>query len=353
MPEGTIGVTAMSGDAAGALATIQDLERRGVPAAWLTSGGGGGDSLTLFAAAAATTERVLLGSCIVTTWPRHPVIVAQQAQVIANLSGGRFRLGVGPGHAQGMSNTYGADYRTPLTNLREYITIAKTLLTTGAVEFEGSMYRANAKIAAPSQGVSVMSSALRPRSFELCGEVADGAISWVCPRRVPTGHCPPGDAARRGEGRPSGAAVDRPHPRVRPRRRGRGPRRRTRATLELPAFAVLSAHVRRVRFPGGGRARDVERGNARRRGDLGQRGAGGRAHRGAVRLGHGGTDRARPSRPGATGTARESARSNCWRRSPLRVESGLAHTYHRLAAGGYSQARDTGRKSWQPRERSS
>ncbi len=181
MPEGTIGVTAMSGDAAGALATIQDLDRRGVPAAWLTSGGGGGDSLTLFAAAAATTERVLLGSCIVTTWPRHPVIVAQQAQVIANLSGGRFRLGVGPGHAQGMSNTYGADYRTPLTNLREYITIAKTLLTTGAVEFEGSMYRANAKIAAPSQGVPVMASALRPRSFELCGEVADGTISWVCP----------------------------------------------------------------------------------------------------------------------------------------------------------------------------
>ena len=29
--------------------------------------------------------------------------------------------------------------------------------------------------------VPVMASALRPTSFELCGEVADGAISWVCP----------------------------------------------------------------------------------------------------------------------------------------------------------------------------
>jgi alkanesulfonate monooxygenase SsuD/methylene tetrahydromethanopterin reductase-like flavin-dependent oxidoreductase (luciferase family) len=27
-----------------------------------------------------------------------------------------------------------------------------------------------------------MGSALRPRSFELCGELADGAISWMCPR---------------------------------------------------------------------------------------------------------------------------------------------------------------------------
>ena len=181
MPDQTIGVAAMGGDVKQVLATIQDFERRGIRAAWLTSGGGGGDNLTIFSAAAATTESILLGSCIVTTWPRHPVTAVQQVQVISGLSEGRFRFGIGPGHAQGMRNTYGADYRTPLTNLREYITIAKTLLDTGAVEFEGRIYHANASLPAPVPGVPVMASALRPRSFELCGEVADGAISWVCP----------------------------------------------------------------------------------------------------------------------------------------------------------------------------
>ena len=30
--------------------------------------------------------------------------------------------------------------------------------------------------------VPVMASALRPKSYELCGELSDGAISWMCPR---------------------------------------------------------------------------------------------------------------------------------------------------------------------------
>jgi F420-dependent oxidoreductase-like protein len=181
MLERTIGVAAMGGNATQVLSTIQDLEQRGMPAAWLTSGGGGGDNLTLFAAAAATTERILLGSCIVTTWPRHPVAAVQQVQVIAGLSNGRFRFGIGPGHRQGMTSTFGADYRTPLTNLREYVTIAKSLLDTGAVEFDGKIYHASAKLPAPVPEVPVLVSALRPRSFELCGEISDGAISWVCP----------------------------------------------------------------------------------------------------------------------------------------------------------------------------
>ena len=181
MSEKTIGLAVMGGDSNAVLERIEDAEERGVHAAWLTVGSANLDGVTLMAAAAARTERILLGTCIVPIWGRHPVAAAQQTQVAAQLSGNRFRFGVGPSHVRAMGTVFGADYRTPLTALREYVAVVKTLLETGAIEFEGSVYRASVALPAPVPGVPVMASALRPKSYELCGEVADGAISWVSP----------------------------------------------------------------------------------------------------------------------------------------------------------------------------
>ena len=89
----TIGVAVTARRPSEALEQVRKLERLGVSAAWLTSGGGGGDSIAVLAAAAAETERILLGTSIVQTWSRHPVALAQQVQVVADLAPGRFRLG--------------------------------------------------------------------------------------------------------------------------------------------------------------------------------------------------------------------------------------------------------------------
>ena len=146
MGAGTIGLAVMGGDSNAVLARIEDSEERGIDAAWLTVGGASLDGVTLMAAAGARTERILLGTCIVPTWGRHPVAAAQQVQVAAQLSGNRFRFGIGPSHVRPMTTVFGADYRTPLTALREYLTVTRTLLHTGAVEFEGSIYRANVSL---------------------------------------------------------------------------------------------------------------------------------------------------------------------------------------------------------------
>ena len=177
-----VGVAVTGATVAQAIDGIRDLERRGIPAAWMTMGGSGGtDPVTTFAAAAVQTEQIKLGTSIIPTWPRHPVIAAQQALAIAQLAPGRFRLGVGPSHQQSIERTYGLRFQTPLTNLREYLIIAKSLMHQGQVEFDGRHYHAHTSVSLPAPDVPVMASALRPRSFELCGELADGAISWVCP----------------------------------------------------------------------------------------------------------------------------------------------------------------------------
>jgi len=181
MDQRRIGVAVSAPDSGAVLDGMEKAEAMGIPAAWLTTGGAGLDALTLFAAAAVRTQRIMLGTSITPIFPRHPVAVAQQVQVIAQLAPNRFRLGVGPSGRAGMEQVFGVNYHAPLGHLREYLRILKALLQQGAVDFDGRYYQAHAKIAAPVD-VPVMASALGQKAYQLCGAEADGAISWVCPR---------------------------------------------------------------------------------------------------------------------------------------------------------------------------
>jgi F420-dependent oxidoreductase-like protein len=174
-----IGVTLQAQNVSEGLTAIKRAEAAGVDSVWLTSGGGGGDSLTVLALAARETEKIKLGTAIVPTWPRHPIVIAQQTHVIAQLAPGRFRLGIGSSHQAGMERSYGVRWRRPLSQVREYVIVLRLLLGEGSVDFEGRFVTARAQM--PPVDVPVMISALREGSFKLAGELADGAISWVCP----------------------------------------------------------------------------------------------------------------------------------------------------------------------------
>ena len=181
MGQNRIGLAAFGPDTRTVLGTIEEAEKLGIQAAWLATGGAGRDGPTLLSAAAVRTSKIMLGTSIVPTFPRHPIVVAQQAQVIAQLAPGRFRLGIGPSHKPTLTQMFGTDFKGPLGHVSEYLHILKDLLNGGAVDHDGRYYQAHAKIEAPID-VPIMSSALRPGAFELAGAEAAGAISWVCPR---------------------------------------------------------------------------------------------------------------------------------------------------------------------------
>ena len=181
MTEKIVGIVNVPGGPRAIVDGIKDLEEAGIPAVWLTTGAPGPDALTIFAAAAAVTDSIKMGTAITPTWGQHPVYSAQQIQVIANLAPGRLRFGVGPSGKGGMIKTYGADFRQPVTNMREFIQVAKSLLQSGEVDFDGSQYRAKARITPSIPDVPIIGSALGTGAFRACGEVADGAISWLCP----------------------------------------------------------------------------------------------------------------------------------------------------------------------------
>jgi alkanesulfonate monooxygenase SsuD/methylene tetrahydromethanopterin reductase-like flavin-dependent oxidoreductase (luciferase family) len=174
-----VGVVIQNPDPAAAVDLIIEAERQGIPAAWMTTGGTQADALTLFAGAAVQTRRIMLGSAIIPTWPRNPVFIAQQVQAREALAPGRLRLGIGPSTEAAM-RPFGVQFRTPLTQLREYLTVLRALLHEGSVDFTGRLVQARARIARPIQ-TPVLASALQASAFALCGELSDGAISWVCP----------------------------------------------------------------------------------------------------------------------------------------------------------------------------
>ncbi len=180
MADKIIGVAIPAPDPQSVLSSIRRAEEMGVNAAWMTSGGDVGDALTVFAAAAAQTESILLGTSIMRSWTRHPIVAARQAQTIAGIAPGRIRLGIGPSHKGSMTQTFGVDFTEPLGHLKEYIQILTGLSHEGKIDFDGRHYSAHFAMSAPTN-VPVMASALRTASFEACGELADGAISWVCP----------------------------------------------------------------------------------------------------------------------------------------------------------------------------
>ncbi len=180
-----IGIATNRGDAASRLDLIKRADALRIPTVWLTQAGLGADTLSLFAAAATQTGRVVFGTAIVPIWPHHPLAMAQQAVAVASLAPGRLRLGLGTG-GPGITQIYGIPYDHPLGHLREYITVLKTIFEKGQIDFDGQYYKAHARLGTRDYPLSkldvpVLASALRRRSFVLCGEIADGALSWVCP----------------------------------------------------------------------------------------------------------------------------------------------------------------------------
>jgi F420-dependent oxidoreductase-like protein len=180
VPNLVVGVHVAAPTAAATVEGIVAAEEAGIDCAWLTSGGVRPDPFAVFAAAAGRTSHIRFGTSIVPILPRHPLAMAQGAIAVDSLAPGRLRLGIGPSHRPGMVDDFGLPFERPLEYLREYVHVLRELFATGKVSHEGPRITARGQAAGPA-AVEVLASALRPNAFRLCGEITDGAISWVCP----------------------------------------------------------------------------------------------------------------------------------------------------------------------------
>ena len=175
-----IGLIVNGTNAATAIKTIVASEAVGVQQIWMTNIPWSPDVLTTFAAAAIKTSRIRLGTSILPTYPRHPVVLAQQVLALHDIAQDPLRLGIGPSHRAIIEDIYGLPQTKPLVHLREYVKVLHSILWEGKVDHHGEFF--NIVIEFPSKAqIPVLISTLGRKAFELAGEVADGALSWMCP----------------------------------------------------------------------------------------------------------------------------------------------------------------------------
>ena len=171
---------------------VVEAESEGFTSMWF-AGAIGTDPLIVLPLAGRATSRIELGTSIVQTYPRHPVLMAQQASAVGLAIGdGRFTLGVGVSHRPAIEGTYGLSYTSNANHLREYLTVLGALLTDGKVSHKGSEYRAQAQIAMrPAERIPVLVAALADKSLAAAGALADGTITWMANARAVESHIAP------------------------------------------------------------------------------------------------------------------------------------------------------------------
>jgi F420-dependent oxidoreductase-like protein len=175
-----VGLIVDGTNAAAAVKTIVAAEAAGVRQIWMVQSPFWPDVLTTFAAAAAKTSTIRLGTSIVPTYPRHPLVLAQQALALYDIAPGRLRLGIGPSHRFIIEDIYGLQQRTPLAHLREYVEVLRAALWEGKVDHHGHYYNVLVTLPRTAQ-IPLLISTLGKKAFHLAGQIADGALSWVCP----------------------------------------------------------------------------------------------------------------------------------------------------------------------------
>ena len=107
------------------------LEPRGPWEAW-----------SLLAAVAAVTSRIELGPLVACTGFHPPALLAKQAATVDEVSGGRLVLGLGAGWNETEFRAFGLPFDHRVDRFEEAFTIIRTLLTEGAIDFQGRYHEA-------------------------------------------------------------------------------------------------------------------------------------------------------------------------------------------------------------------
>src|SRR5262245_12703501 len=151
-----VGLIAVAGRRRATLEMAQRLEREGFTGLYCPSPG---DGLALCEALALSTREIAFGTSIAHIYTRHVFEYAQTAAVVHELSGGRFRFGIGISHGPTHARL-GIETGKPLGDIRQFVADLR-----GYDRQVGGL-------------PPLVLATLRQRMVELAAEIAQGAV-WA------------------------------------------------------------------------------------------------------------------------------------------------------------------------------
>ncbi len=144
-----IGIFVDGQDVESLIEQIRRVRAGGFGSAWVPQIFGP-DALTALTMAAAEVPDVELGTSVIPTFPRHPMVLAAQARTVQQVSGGRLTLGIGLSHQLVMEGMLGFSWDKPVRHLREYLSILMPLVQGDPVDFEGETLTAKVSLTVAS-----------------------------------------------------------------------------------------------------------------------------------------------------------------------------------------------------------
>jgi F420-dependent oxidoreductase-like protein len=170
------------------LEVAREAERLGYDSAWVAEAYGS-DAATVLAWLAAQTSTISLGSAVLQMPARSPAMTAMTAATLDQLSGGRFRLGLGLSGPQVAEGWHGQRFARPMARTRDYVNVVRMALERRRVAYQGEILelplpdgpgKALKLTIAPAQArLPIYLAAMGPKNLALAGEMADGWLGFL------------------------------------------------------------------------------------------------------------------------------------------------------------------------------
>ncbi len=176
---------------------ILHAESLGYDSVW-TAEAWGTDAVTQATWILSKTSKINVGTAIMQMPARSPAMAAMTAMSLAELSNGRFIVGVGASGPQVVEGWHGVPFGKPMARLREYITIMRQIFAReGRLEFEGTQYQVpytgpgSTGLGKPLKSIvhcqhdiRIFAASITPKGIETAAEVADGIFPiWMDPEK--------------------------------------------------------------------------------------------------------------------------------------------------------------------------
>lgn len=159
---------------------VQLGERLGYRCAWLPDQTFHRDPGVMLGLCAQATSEIGLGLGITSPFTRLPVQIARMAAVLDEVSGCRFRLGLGTANASSVLAPLGIRLERAVGRLRDATVIIRGLLTGETVDFEGPddlVRGVRLDFDPPRADLPIYLGTRGPKTLALAGELADGVLA--------------------------------------------------------------------------------------------------------------------------------------------------------------------------------
>ena len=138
------------------------------------------DALTMLAVIGSQVPGINLGTAVVPTYPRHPLMLASQALTVQAATQNRLTLGIGLSHQIVIESMFGYSFDKPARHMREYLSALMPLLRGEAVSYKGETLTATGTVSVPGSATpEVLVAALGPVMLRLTAELTDGTVTWM------------------------------------------------------------------------------------------------------------------------------------------------------------------------------